>query len=72
MDKNVIIFLIKLFGTFIVLSLIIIIGKQLKSSEALNETISYDPMYEESVAEVNKMHQEIELQTGIPQPGKHL
>ena len=62
MDKNIIIFLIKLFGTFIVLSLIIIIGKQLKSSEALKEPISYGPMYLESVAEIDKLHKEIELQ----------
>ena len=60
MDKNVIIFIIKLFGTFAVLSIIIILGKHLKSVHALNEKVSYNPMYE-SVSEVQQMRDEIEL-----------
>ncbi len=59
---NFITFLLKLFGTFVVLSLIIVLGKLLKNSETLSKEIPYDPMYEESVATINKMHQDIELQ----------
>lgn len=44
MDKHVIIFLIKLFGTFAVLSLIIFLGKQLKSLEVFQEDVSYAPI----------------------------
>lgn len=62
MDKNVIVFLIKLLGTFAILSLIIIVGRQLKSSTSLNENISYDPLYLESVAETKELQRELELQ----------
>ncbi|WP_145956197.1 hypothetical protein [Nitrosomonas ureae] len=60
MDKNVKIFLIKLFGTFAVLILIIILGKELKSSKALNELSYYDLMYLQSLAKENESHKETE------------
>ncbi len=50
MDKNVKIFLIKLFGTFAILILIIILGKELKSSKALSELSYYDSMYLQNLA----------------------
>jgi hypothetical protein len=59
MDRNI---LIKLFGTFTVLGLIIVLGKQLKSNPDLQEKIIYNPMYEENLAEVQKMQDEAELQ----------
>ena len=60
MDKNVKIFLIKLFGTFAVLILIIILGKELKSSKGLNELSYYDPMYLQSLAKANESHEKAE------------
>lgn len=54
MDKNVKIFLIKLFGTFVVLILIIILGTELKSSKILNELSYYDSMYLQSLAKENE------------------
>ena len=62
MDKNVKIFLIKLFGTFAILILIIILGKELKSSMALNELSYYAPMYWESLAKIDEPHNEIKYE----------
>lgn len=60
MDKNVKIFLIKLFGTFVVLILIIILGTELKSSKVLNELSYYDSMYLQSLAKENESYKEAE------------
>ena len=65
MDKNVKIFLVKLFGTFAVLTLIIILGKELKSSLVLNELSYYAPMYLESPAKIDELYKEIESQTQL-------
>ncbi|SFE40595.1 hypothetical protein [Nitrosomonas sp. Nm166] len=62
MDKNIIVFLIKLFGTFAFLIFVIILGKELKSSKALNENISYGSPHLKNIVTVNKTHQKIELQ----------
>ncbi len=52
--KQVIDFLIKLFGTFAFLIFVVILGKELKSSEALNQTISFDSVYLDSAEMVDK------------------
>ena len=62
MDKNIIIFLIKLFGTFAFLIFVIVLGKELKSHKGLNEDISHNSLYLEIITGKNKQQHEIKLQ----------
>lgn len=62
MDKNIIIFLIKLFGTFAFLIFVIVLGKELKSHKGLNEDISHNSLYLEIITAKNKQQHEIKLQ----------
>lgn len=48
MNKDIRTFLIKLIGTFAVLILIIVVGKKLKSSDVLIESLSWNSIYTES------------------------
>ncbi len=49
MKKDIKMFIIKLIGTFLVLSLIIMLGKRLKSSELLNEAVSFELRHIETI-----------------------
>ncbi len=51
-------FIIKLLSTFLVLSLIIMLGKRLKSSEFLNEAVSLQFRNSETIT---KLHQSASL-----------
>ncbi len=46
-------FIIKLLGTFLVLSLIIMLGKRLKSSELLNDAVSFELRHDEMIIELH-------------------
>ena len=61
-NRNSILWLFKVIILFVFLLVIVKIGKELKSVEEVNPQVKINPMYEESLAEVNQMQKDIELQ----------
>lgn len=65
MRRDIFLWLIKAIILFVILLVIVQIGKELKPTDEPRPQVLSDPLYEESLAKVNKLQQEIELQIRI-------